>query len=104
RFYNVEVSVPEGASQAVFSIVEDDLTFPMPANRDITNFVVYVGFDPQGAAPAARPAPKAKPRPKPAAQPQAAKPAPAPAAKSQPQFAPPPAPPPGVFAPPPGHN
>lgn len=112
RFYNVEVSVPEGASQAVFSIVEDDLTFPMPANRDITNYVVYVGFDPQGAAPAARPAPKAKPRPAP--QPQAAKPAPAPAAKSQPaspppaksqpQFEPPPAPPPGVFAPPPGHN
>ena len=110
KFYNVDVSVPEGASQAVFSIVEDDLTFPMPANRDIGNYVVYVGFDPQGAA-ASRPAPKAKPKPKPA--PQAAKPAPAPAAKStpaapaaksQPQFEPPPAPPPGVFAPPPGHN
>jgi hypothetical protein len=107
KFYNVDVSVPEGASQAVFSIVEDDLTFPMPANRDIGNYVVYVGFDPQGAAAAARPtAPKAKP--KPAAQPQAAKPAPAPksappAKSSQPQFEPAPAPPPGVFAPPPGH-
>jgi len=109
RFYNVDVSVPEGASQAVFSIVEDDLTFPMPSNREIGNYVVYVGFDPQGAAAAARPAaPKAKP--KPAAQPQAAKPAPAakssppPAKSSQPQFEPAPAPPPGVFAPPPGHT
>lgn len=114
KFYNVDVSVPPGASQAVFSVVEDDLSFPLPADRQISNYIVYVGFDPQGAAPAARPAPKAKPRPKPAAQPQAAKPAPAPAAKSQPaspppaksqpQFEPPPAPPPGVFAPPPGHN
>jgi hypothetical protein len=106
KFYNTDVSVPEGASQAVFSIVEDDLTFPMPSNRDIGNYVVYVGFDPQGAA--ARPAaPKAKPKPA-AAPPQAARPAPAPAAKSSPgksspQFEPAPAPPPGVFAPPPGH-
>jgi hypothetical protein len=109
KFYNTDVSVPEGASQAVFSIVEDDLTFPMPSNRDIGNYVVYVGFDPQGAAAAARPAPP-KAKPKPAAQPQAAKPAaPAPAksapapSRSQPQFEPAPAPPPGVFAPPPGH-
>jgi hypothetical protein len=109
KFYNAEVSVPEGASQAVFSIVEDDLTFPMPTNREIGNYVVFVGFDPQGAAAAARPAPKAKP--KPAAQPQAARPAAPPQAapkaaspgKSQPQFEPAPAPPPGVFAPPPGH-
>jgi hypothetical protein len=106
KFYNADVSVPEGASQAVFSIVEDDLTFPMPTNREIGNYVVFVGFDPQGAA--ARPAaPKAKPKPA-AAPPQAARPAPAPAAKSSPgksspQFEPAPAPPPGVFAPPPGH-
>jgi hypothetical protein len=109
KFYNVDVSVPEGASQAVFSIVEDDLTFPMPSNREIGNYVVYVGFDPQGAAAAARPAPKAKPKTTTPAQPQAARPAPPPAAKSppgkssQPQFEPAPAPPPGVFAPPPGH-
>lgn len=113
KFYNVDVSVPPGASQAVFSVVEDDLTFPLPADRQISNYVVYVGFDPQGAAAASRPAPRAKPKPKPALRP-AAKAAPAPApkqapapapqpAKSQPQFEPPPAPPPGVFAPPPGH-
>jgi hypothetical protein len=111
KFYNAEVSVPEGASQAVFSIVEDDLTFPMPSNREIGNYVVFVGFDPQGAAAASRPAPKVKP--KPAAQPQAARPAAPPQAapkaaspapgKSKPQFEPAPAPPPGVFAPPPGH-
>jgi len=108
KFYNVDVAVPAGASQAVFSVVEDDLTFPLPANREIGNYVVYVGFDPQGAAAAARPAAKAKAAPKApaAAKAPAASPPPAkssPPAKS-PQFEPSPAPPPGVFAPPPGHN
>ena len=105
------MQVPDGASQAVFSQVEDDLTFPMPANRDITNYVVYVGFDPQGAAAASRPAPKAAPKPKPAppkttATKTAPAAAPAPSSSSQPRFepAPPQTPPPGVFAPPPGHN
>jgi hypothetical protein len=108
KFYNVDVTVPAGASQAVFSVVEDDLTFPMPANRKLDNYVVYVGFDPQGAATAARPAakpkaPAAKPAPKPA--PTAAKaPASPPPAKQSPQFEPAPSPPPGVFAPPPGHK
>jgi hypothetical protein len=111
KFYNVDVDIPAGASQAQFSLVEDDLTFPMPAGRQLDNYVVYVGFDPQGAAAAARPAAKPKPKstPRPAAKP-APKPAPPkaatspPPAKSSPQFEPAPSPPPGVFAPPPGHK
>lgn len=112
KFYNVDVAVPPGASQAVFSIVEDDLTFPLPASRRLDNYIVYVGFDPQGAAAAARPpakakvAPKTSPAPKasPAPPPAAKAPAAPPPAKQQPQFEPPPSPPPGVFAPPPGHK
>jgi hypothetical protein len=111
KFYNVDVDIPAGVSQAQFSLVEDDLTFPMPAGRKLDNYVVYVGFDPQGAAAAARPAAKPKPkaaapRPAPKPAPAAAKPAPAspPPVKSQPQFEPAPSPPPGVFAPPPGHK
>lgn len=108
KFYNVDVDVPGGASQAVFSLVEDDLTFPMPAGRRLDNYVVYVGFDPQGAAAAARPAAKPKQQ-APAARPApTAARAPAPAssapAKQSPQFEPAPSPPPGVFAPPPGHK
>jgi hypothetical protein len=108
KFYSVPVQVPPNASQAVFSQVEDDLTFPMPPNRRIDNYVVYVGFDPQGAAAAAKTSSKAKPAPAPAtATKKAATPPPAksaaPAAK-QPQFEPPPSPPPGIFAPPPGQS
>jgi pyruvate/2-oxoglutarate dehydrogenase complex dihydrolipoamide acyltransferase (E2) component len=114
KFYNIDVTVPPGASQAVFSLVEDDLTFPLPAGRQISNYIIYVGFDPQGAAQAARPAPAkakstapAKTAPKTSSAPAAKAPAPAPAkqapAPKQPQFEPAPSPPPGVFAPPPGH-
>jgi hypothetical protein len=110
KFYSVPVSVPPGASQAVFTQVEDDVTFPLPANRKLDNYVVYVGFDPQGAVAASKsekkagkstPSPAAsKPKPKPA--PQAKKPAASPPATTQqPQFEPPPG---NVFAPPPGQR
>jgi len=112
KFYSVPVNVPEGASQAIFSLVEDDLTFPLPADKRLDNYMVYVGFDPQGAAGAARPASKAPAaKPKPSAQAPAAPRAPAaqpapksaPPTKQPPQFEPAPSPPTGVFAPPPGH-
>jgi hypothetical protein len=109
KFYNVPVTVPPGASQAIFSQVEDDLTFPLPPDKRIGNYIVYVGFDPQGAAAAAKGAPKpapakTAPKPKPAAPATATKPAQPAPSKQQPQFEPPPSPPPGVFAPPPGHT
>jgi hypothetical protein len=120
KFYSVPVAVPPNASQAIFSQVEDDLTFPLPANKRIDNYIVYVGFDAQGAAAAAKGTAKAK-TPAPSSAPttkKASAPAPAPAqaapakapsgsapsGKPQPQFEPPPSPPPGVFAPPPGQG
>jgi hypothetical protein len=113
KFYSVAVEVPANASQSVFSIVEDDLTFALPTDRrSVENYVVYVGFDPQGAATAAKPKPKPKPKPAtakrdappataaaPQSAPAASAPSPAPA-RQQPQFEPPP----NVFAPPPGHT
>jgi hypothetical protein len=113
KFYMVPVTVPQGASQAIFSQVEDDLTFAMPPSKNLDNYIVYVGFDPKGAVTAARPDAKAKAAPKQSA---AAKPKPAPKpAKStapkqpQPQFDPPPGSGGGgagsdVFEPPPGHR
>jgi hypothetical protein len=119
KFYSVPVAVPPNASQAIFSQVEDDLTFPLPPSKRIDNYIVYVGFDPQGAAAAAKgtakaktPAPSSAPATKkasaPAPAPAKASPAKAPASqpsgRPQPQFEPPPSPPPGVFAPPPGQG
>ena len=103
KFYSVPVAVPPNASQAIFSQVEDDLTFPIPANKRVDNYIVYVGFDPQGAASAAKGTAKAK-TPAPSSAP-ATKKASTPAAgprqgagtaqsKPQPQFDAPPSPPP----------
>jgi hypothetical protein len=117
KFYSIPVSVPQGASQAIFSHVEDDLTFPIPASKNLDNYVVYVGFDPKGAVPAPRPDAKSKAKAAPSAKtdsaPKAAK---APrqakskaATPSQPTFEPPPGGGSsggdgGVFAPPPGQR
>jgi hypothetical protein len=115
KFYSVPVAVPPNASQAIFSQVEDDLTFPIPPNKRVDNYIVYVGFDPQGAASGAKgtakaktPAPSSAPVTKkastPAPAPAKAPSGPAPSSKPQPQFDAPPSPPPGVFAPPPGQG
>jgi hypothetical protein len=87
KFYAVNVNVPQGATQQTFTQVDDDLTFPLPADKNLERYVIYVGFDPQGAVPPAKTKAKAK----------AAKPAPkkqtkqqTPPTKQSPSFDPPP--------------
>jgi hypothetical protein len=89
KFYAVNVNVPQGATQQTFTQVDDDLTFPLPADKNLERYVIYVGFDAQGAVPPTKTkaAPKAK----------AAKPAPKKQTKQQtpptnqsPSFDPPP--------------
>ena len=88
----------------------DDLTFAVPASKDLSSYVIYVGYDPQGAAATAKTAKKkpatsdmktaAKSKPKSKAPAEAVMPQPmTPASTQQPTFAP--APPQGQFAPPP---
>jgi hypothetical protein len=121
KFYSVPVNVPQGQTQVTFTQVEDDLTFAIPASKDVSSYVIYVGYDPQGAAASAKVAKKkpssgetktaAKPKttksktPPTASAPVqqqmtpvSAQPTFAPAAPSSGGFAPPP---PGPFAPPP---
>src|SRR5690606_33476296 len=64
KFYSVPITIPAGQSGVPFTQVEDDLTFALPPSKDISNYVIYVGFDPQGAAKTAvkRKRPAAKPR------------------------------------------
>jgi len=110
KFYSVPLNVPQGQTQVTFTHVEDDLSFAIPPSKDLSNYVIYVGYDPVTAAGSAKTAKKkpepsgakaaAKPKPKSKAQPAAVGPQPmTPASTTQPTFAP--APPPGQFAPPP---
>jgi hypothetical protein len=63
----VPVTVANAIDRVSFTHVEPEITFPMPVPAgNIDSYVVYVGFDPQGALPAKKPAPArrapAKPR------------------------------------------
>jgi hypothetical protein len=74
KFYMVPVTLQPGEPFASFIHVEEDMTFPMPPGKEFDQYVIYVGFDPQSAAPEpkrkpAKPARKPKPRPAAAAPP-----------------------------------
>jgi hypothetical protein len=122
KFYAVPVNLQPGQSGTAFTHVEDDLTFVMPASKDISAYVIYVGFDPQGMNARKKRAPEHKAAPKAQAKKKSAPPrASAPVAGG---FAPPPqggfappasggsappagggfAPPPGQFSPPPANQ
>ncbi|MFG1299340.1 hypothetical protein V5F49_06040 [Xanthobacter sp. V3C-3] len=86
KFFAVAVDVPADPGHTAFTVVEDQISFPLLKPADMERYVIYVGFDPQGTPePRDRPKPapsaaaKPKPKPKPAAAP--AEPA-APAASS----------------------
>ena len=111
KFYSVPVNVQQGQTQVTFTHVEDDLTFAIPPSKDLSSYVIYVGYDPQGAASGAKTSKKksaasdmkaaSKSKPKSKAPPTVSAPQPQPMtpASTQPTFAPAPAP--GQFAPPP---
>lgn len=88
KFYAVQVTVPPGATQVPFTQVDDDLTFPLPADKNLEKYIIYVGFDPQGPVPPAKTKARPKPKPKPAPKKQA--PAPQQQQQQQPTFQPPP--------------
>jgi hypothetical protein len=63
KFYSVPVTMPPGQPNVLFSHVEEDMTVPMPPGNEFDQYVIYVGFDPDGAPvekKPTRPAPKPK--------------------------------------------
>jgi len=68
KFYMVPVTLQPGEPFAIFTQVEEDMTFPMPPGNQFDQYVIYLGFDPQSAVPEphkkpVKPARKPKPRP-----------------------------------------
>ena len=71
KFASIPVSLTTAVDRALFTHVEQDVTFPMPVPAGaIDAYVVYVGFDPLGAQEKKKPPVKRKP----AAKPRPAKP------------------------------
>jgi hypothetical protein len=58
KFKRVAAEVAPGQSNVVFSDVEENLSFPIPARAELAGYMVYVGFDEIGDAPEKKPAAK----------------------------------------------
>jgi hypothetical protein len=62
KLYMLPVSVPPGQPNVPFTHVSEDMAVPVPSPADLDKYVIYVGFDPQGAAQEKKPPAPRKPR------------------------------------------
>ena len=74
KLARIPVTIAGAVDRVTFTHIDSDISFPLPQPlADIDAYVVYVGFDPAGAAPEkkapVRKKPAAKPKPKTAAKP-----------------------------------
>lgn len=49
KLYLLPVAVPPGQTNVPFTHVAEDVSLPMPPQAEFDHYVIYVGFDPQGA-------------------------------------------------------
>jgi len=49
KLYVVPVSIGDQQSNAEFKHVEDEMTVPIPKASELENYMIYIGFDPNGA-------------------------------------------------------
>lgn len=68
KLFLVPVTILEGAPNALFVHIEEEMTAPLPPAVELDAYVIYVGFDPDSVVPAKPPPPKAKSKPRTAAQ------------------------------------
>jgi hypothetical protein len=64
KLYMIPVDIPPQTPSVSFTNISDDLTVPIPPAAELSNWVIYIGFDPNGALqqPKGKPARAAKPR------------------------------------------
>ena len=70
KLIHIPVTIGPDGANATFTHIEEGLSFPLPSSVTLDSYIVYIGFDPIGAAaedrraaPAAKTKPKAKPNP-----------------------------------------
>ena len=61
KLFMVPVAVPGGQLNVPFIHVEEEMTVPNPPPAELDAYVIYIGFDPEGAN-APKPKPAAKPK------------------------------------------
>jgi hypothetical protein len=65
KLYVLPVTIQGQQPNVPFEHVEDDMTVPIPKASELENYIVYIGFDPNGLPPEhakKAPPPKAKPK------------------------------------------
>jgi hypothetical protein len=75
KLIRIPVTVTSDDADALFTHIENNFAFPLPSSAELDNYLVYIGFDPIGAAAeeGAKPhaglkiKPKRKPKPNPGA-------------------------------------
>ena len=61
KLFMIPVTIPENQLNLPFLHIEEEMTVPRPSGDEIEAYVIYIGFDPEGAT--AKPKPVAKPKP-----------------------------------------
>jgi len=69
KLIHIPVTLGPTDGSVNFTHVEEGLAFPMPSPAEIDNYIVYIGFDPIGAAQEGKAKPKPVPKHKPKAKP-----------------------------------
>jgi hypothetical protein len=65
KFVVVPVVIAPNVGNAIFTHVEEGLTFPLPTpTSQLDDYIVYVGFDPLSTQAQQKPPPKTRPKPK----------------------------------------
>jgi hypothetical protein len=62
KLFMVPAAIPDGQLNLPWLHVEEEMTVPLPSSTELEAYVIYIGFDPDGAAQQrpAKPAPKPK--------------------------------------------
>lgn len=58
KVYQTTVAVPSDQPSAVYSLVAEDISYPVPGAEAAESYIFYVGFDPDGSRPARAKPPK----------------------------------------------
>jgi len=67
KLIRIPVTIASSDGNTAFTHIEEGMTFPLPTTGSLEDYIVYIGFDPLGAAAQdkAKPMPAARPKPKP---------------------------------------
>jgi hypothetical protein len=62
KLFVLNVAVPNTQLNIPFTHVEEEMTVPVPPASELSAYVIYIGFDPDGLKPVEKPKPVARPK------------------------------------------